>query len=70
MTTDGIKFIPDPVFFLAGPEEYIVSQMRELDSTKPMWVAVDGHVHQHPRVGTDFRWVEVCHSMAGGATGC
>jgi hypothetical protein len=67
---DDVGAIPNPVYFLAGPEDYIVERMRELDTTRPTWVAVEGHLRQHPRVGASFRWAEVRHSLSGGVTGC
>ena len=69
-TDDDIKFIPNPVFFLAGSEEYLVRRVQELDSTKPMWLAVEGHPRQHPRVGANFHWAEIRHAVVGGVTGC
>jgi hypothetical protein len=67
---DDVNEYPDPVFFLAGPEDYIVETMRGLDASKPMWVAVVGHLRQHPRVGESFKWAEVRHAHTGGVTTC
>jgi hypothetical protein len=58
----------DPVYFLAGPEDYIVETMRGIDTSKPTWVAVEGHLRQHPRIGESFKWAEVRHSQSGGVT--
>jgi hypothetical protein len=65
---DDVKVMSNPVYFLAGPEAYIVETMRSLDTTQPMWVAVESHLRQHPRVGESFKWVEVRHSQSGGIT--
>jgi hypothetical protein len=65
---DDVQIMPNPVYFLAGPEAYIVETMRSLDTSKPMWVAVEGHLRQHPRVGESFKWAEVRHSQSGGVT--
>jgi hypothetical protein len=56
---DNVIHIPNPVFFLAGPEDYIVQRIGEIGSRKPTWVAVEGHLRQHPRIGSKFRWSEV-----------
>jgi hypothetical protein len=41
---DDINEYPNPVFFWAGPEDYIVETMRALDASKPMWVVGEGPV--------------------------
>jgi hypothetical protein len=61
-----VKAMSNPVYFLAGPEDYIVETMWKLDTTKAMRVAVEGHLRKHPRVGKSFKWAEVYHAQSGG----
>ena len=66
MNVDDVNWIPNPVFFLAGPEDCIVESMQNLDSMKPTWVAVEGHLWQDQRLGESFQWAEVHHAQVGG----